>query len=295
MIVAEHIVVIGSRAQEWHLFPLGDLQFGAEGFREDLWKEVVRSVKSDPLALTIGMGDYTDLFRPTIQSRFRGATADDMSALEQLEDLHRSHIRDVAKKLSPVIAKGRCLGLLGGHHDMDYQMGGINSTQYLCNLLNVKYLGRSCLLRLRFKHVDSAVVATTTNLKIHAQHGAGNARFVSTDMGNLERNTAPYYNADVFLRGHSTKKGAIKMLEYDMDFSRPPRLMERDKLLVNTGGFMSGYPEGPRASYVERSNMAPASLGWVKVNIKLHNIDFHRRNKDSQRESRKIELSATVY
>lgn len=298
MMIVEHFIYDDS-AKTWNLYPFGDLQFGASGFREDLWNTFKNDVLKDRDALTVGCGDYTDLFRPTIQGRFEGALAGNKDAAIQLEDLHKDHMHKIIDKLKTVVRKDNCLGLLGGHHDMDYR-SGITSTQYLCENLGVKYLGRSAIILVKFRprsyFRNLGKHGTSKVLKIHAQHGSGGSSYVSSDLANLERKTMPYYNADIYLRGHSTKKSIAKTIEYDASEGSPPYLIEREKVLINTGGFMSGYEEGTGASYVEKQNMAPASLGWVKLAIKINDTTHNKRNlKTGHKQLKAFEFYPTMY
>ena len=47
-----------------HLYFLGDLHLGVNACAENKIKEAVRTIKDDPLALWIGMGDYADFVTP---------------------------------------------------------------------------------------------------------------------------------------------------------------------------------------------------------------------------------------
>src|SRR5258708_22515721 len=155
----------GSR---FNLMPFGDLQAGSAVFQLDKWGEYVQDVKASKNVITIGMGDYTDNFRPTIQGRLKIALGSD-DAGKTFDDMHRKHIKqEVYPLLKEVIANSTCLGLLGGHHDMTYN-NGTNSTQYLCDLLGIPYLGDGeALLRVNLK-----INTVCLSFDLYATHGQG--------------------------------------------------------------------------------------------------------------------------
>lgn len=284
--ITSHFTVKNGGCRTYRIRPFGDIQFGSKGFDNFLWERYVKEVVEDEDGFTIGMGDYTDLFRPTIRGRLRGIVCDDDDASENFDDLHRKHMEIVAKKLVPVVKAGRgCLGLVDGHHFYTYSDTRMTSTQYLCNMLQadtgkkVPYLGEmSAFIAMKFLHSKTG----NTNLVIHTQHGEGGAQYIGTDMAKLERRTAPSFQADLYLRGHSTKlyAGGHDIL---MPSPKGSGVIHRSVLLVNTGGFMRAY-DGLRASYVEKKMMPPARLGWATVHIKFV----------ANRGYRFFDLSATV-
>src|SRR3990167_996449 len=267
------------RAKTWTLYPFGDIQFGAPGFNNDLWKKYVNDVLSDPYALTMGVGDYSDHWRPTNQNKLDSAAVGDGDFKASIDEMHRAHMQKVFDKLAPVVKKGRCLGLLAGHHDYTY-ISGITATQELCEKLRVNFLGRMAFVRLVFRDLQ-----TSASIKIHAQHGDGGAGMIGSDIANLERKTAPYWDADLLLRGHSTKHWAACMAYYDMtsprDSREKPRLLMKDRWICNTGGFMNGYIDG-QDTYVSKKNMPPARLGYIKVHLKFSDHFHGTRGKYCQ-------------
>jgi hypothetical protein len=62
------------------IFFFGDLQTGAAGFEREVWEEFKREFKTTKNAHVIGVGDYSDFLRPTMQAKLYGALAHDDSA-----------------------------------------------------------------------------------------------------------------------------------------------------------------------------------------------------------------------
>lgn len=251
-----------------NLRPVCDFQWGAAGFDEDLFQQMYREAVADRHSLTIGLGDYVDSWRPTIRERFQNAMSGDVGAQEQLDNMHRDHMDKLIKKLhlKELFSAGYgCLGLLDGHHYLKY-LNGDTSTKYLCRVLGVPYLGEmSAFVRMSFssKNEKSKSIG---DLVIHAQHGEGGSQYIASDTAKIERKTIPNFEADIYLRGHSTKlySGGTDVLHITK--SEPPRLIAKPKVWLNAGGFMRGYLEG-ETTYVEKKMLAPAKLGYGVVHI----------------------------
>lgn len=250
--------------------PFGDLQKGTKGFREDLWEQWLQEAHRDKHAYFIGMGDYSDTFRPTIRKNISKVTKEDASAHQQLDYALEKGMQKFAEDLMPL--RDRIIGLHSGHHNWDL-LGGMNTDQYLCQLLKVKWLGfegwtRLSVERSRYHHPTVDIFST---------HGCGGAGFTGTDMTALERRIMPYRKAHIYLRGHSTKiySAPAPPLEYIRNMQGKMKIGRMPRVLCNTGGFMEGRIEG-ETSYVEEKNMPPVALGWITIDINFHrNPKYH--------------------
>lgn len=258
-----HRYDIAINSRRFRIRPFGDLQIGQHGFRKDLWQRWKADAIADKDSYVIGLGDYSDTFRPTIRARLNGVFADDPESGEQLDDMVAAQVQRLAVELTPL--KGRIIGLLEGHHFHRYARTGTTSTQHLCDLLKCKYLGELAMIQLAVKRAGS----DRDVIELFAAHGRGGSQFSHGDMANLERNIMPFWDADIYLRGHSTKVYTAPGSDlYQLHRKQNGELVIRKKhrILVNTGGFMDGYLEGS-SSYVERANMAPAALGWATIEV----------------------------
>src|SRR3990167_10467693 len=108
-------------------------------------------------------------------------------------------------------------------------------------------------------------------ISIFATHGCGGSSYSFSDLQNLERKIMPFWDCDIFLRGHSTKVYVVHGHPLNYIPKRNPNgkdiltIHKRNRLLVNTGGFMEGYTQG-NSSYVEYANIPPCALGWTVIN-----------------------------
>lgn len=246
----------------FNLMPFGDLQAGSAVFMKDKWEEYVQDVKKAFNVITVGMGDYTDNFRPTIQGRLKVALGSD-DAGKTFDDMHKKHIRqEVYPLLKEVIKNSVCIGLLGGHHDLTYN-NGTNSTQYLCDLLGVPYLGDGeALLRVHLK-----IGTTILPFTLYATHGQGNGSAVGSSILKIQK-MLPHMDVDVMLRGHSCDKFIFQEPQYYLSHSHPPKLLVRNRIIANTGSFSDGRTEG-ETTYVEKQNLIPKAIGYVQIHINV--------------------------
>jgi hypothetical protein len=248
------------------LFIFSDMQWGTEGFSEEMWNEFEGDFRSTKNAYAIGLGDYDDWVRWTVRRPMTDSTAGDGSVRKRLDKMVMTGVDELARKMS--FMKGRLVGLHSGHHEWDFATGA-NSTEILCQKLDATYLG--WLAYSVIKVGSCKPNAAAYSFKIFSTHGSGGAMFSSADLGNLEKKIAPYWIADLYLRGHSSKLEMIPMELNDVTVNGPePKLIKRTRWLVNCGGFMAGYVVG-EDSYVERNNMPPAAQGYAKCEIQLTN------------------------
>lgn len=250
------------------LMPFGDLQKGDEGFRQDLFDRWKRDAL-EKNAWIIGMGDYSNTFRPTINKKIQQVMNEDAEAHYELDTMVMKEMQELADELKPF--KSKIIGLLEGHHFFTLQTN-MTSTQYLCQLLRVPYLGFVACIQLVIRRNNG----TRHNVDIFATHGCGGASSQSLDLANLERKIMPYWDCDIFLRGHSTRVYGVPGAPLNYFISgqgknNDLKIMKKQRWLVNCGGFMDGYVKG-KSSYVEQKNLAPCALGYVS-------IEFHFASK----------------
>jgi hypothetical protein len=250
------------------LFVFGDMQFGTKEFDEDMWAEFENDFRSTKHAYAIGLGDYDDFVRWTVRKPLIEAMHGDDSVRARFDSMVMKGVDTLYEKMK--FMKGRIIGMHGGHHEWDFQ-SGVSSTQMLCQRLGSPYLAWTAYTLLKFETMNKK--SGTSALKIWSTHGAGGSMFSSGDLANLERKIAPYWIADLYLRGHSSKleMTPIELNDITVRSNGVPRLIKKTRWLVNVGGFMKGYGDG-EASYVERCNMPPACLGWAKVGIEFSTL-----------------------
>lgn len=285
LIIHHHLYVDFPKEKSFRIRPHSDTQIGNPDTDMALVRRMVKETAEDPLALSLGAGDIIDTDRPSARVLRTSAYAGRESELAQ-EDMKRMdwldhHIIPLWKPMVKSKNIKRGFGLLGeldGHHHEVYQ-NGMTSTEYLMRSLrddggHCKYLGEMmCYVVLHVHRVGQTKSEFT--ITIHLQHGAGGSQYISSDMTALERKTTPYFEADIFLRGHSTKKyGAMRPILYPSRSEDHPQLLEKTIVMANTGGYLRGYGPGAKANYVEAAGLAPVTLGHVVIHVKLCRDDL---------------------
>ncbi len=260
-----------SKGSKATLFVFGDMQLGAPTFKPDMFKAFKEDFLSTPNAYALGLGDYGDFLRPSMRNKITSQFYQDDDARIQLDDIVRDHIKKLGKELD--FMRGRIIGLNSGHHEWDFK-DGTNSTQMLCQMLSTVYLGWSSYMVLKISNKSKLKDGTdgaTVALKIYSTHGDGGSSYNSGDLAHLEKKIAPYWIADLYFRGHSSHGELAPLDLNDITVRGEPRLVRKTRWIVNCPGMMSGYGEG-LPSYVERKNLPPAALGYVKVELHYGNF-----------------------
>ena len=213
----------------------------------------------------LGMGDYHDFLSPSNRKYLRTAGLYD-TATELIEEWHREHLEGLKKILEPT--KGRWLGLLEGHHFYEYADGTTTDTD-LCKFLDAPFLGTCAMLVLTFVKGKARACCT-----LWAHHGTGGGSTPGAPFNTLNRLMGAFPQVDIFLMGHTTKQGHVPMDALEV-WGEPPKLRDRTRSLVLTGGFMRGYQQGSKlgktgraqGSYVEKAMMVPTALGGPLIYV----------------------------
>jgi hypothetical protein len=250
------------------IMPVGDIQWSGE--KGDtvlgmLQRHIEWGVERG--AWFLGMGDYIDFASPSNRQRLTSAALYD-SALDVIGDKAHELTSEIFNRaLKP--SKGRWLGLLEGHHF--YQLkDGTTTDMRLCEMLDAPFLGTSAFVRLRFGRRNSN---STGNVSIYCHHGTGQGQRAGSPLNKLDT-MAAYFDADIILMGHVTKKVGAPLDRISCVWAKNgPRLIHKTVLIAATGGFSRSYQlnrlDGsvPRGNYVEQKMMVPAALGGIVVRV----------------------------
>lgn len=255
--------------KELVLMPVGDIQF--TGTRHDT-ADVDRLKRHiewgmEHQAWFLGMGDYIDFASPSNRQRIKAAALYDTA-----EDVIEETARRISDELYDKALRGsekRWLGLLEGHHFTQLR-DGTTTDQYLASKLKTRFLGTCAYIRLVF----SANKTRRGNVLIWCHHGVGSGR-IGAPLNKLEL-LPTYWDADIYLMGHQSKKVAAPLDRiYPVFHGRgEPHLIHRTTIIAGTGGFSKAYLPGhtqgntPRGGYVEKAMMNPVALGGIVIRIR---------------------------
>ena len=259
--------------EEVQVMPIGDVQLGARGTDIDRLKKQIawaneQTANGGPPVYFVGMGDYVDVMSPSNREAWRSA---------RLYDSVRTAMEEKATELEEEFLKlvagteGRWLGLLHGHHYFEHDDGTTSDTR-IAQRLKAPYLGSCAFVSLSFK--SEPPLARTLRCVLWVHHGAGSGLTPQAPLNRLVT-VMQYFEADVYLIGHQTKRPVVPVPRIYMSDKPPYRLIARKKILAGTGGFTKGYEAGSKdgrgnahGSYVEQGMMSPVSLGSVLIKIR---------------------------
>jgi len=264
------------------IFLFGDLQMGANGFRDDLWQNMKKRFLHNPNSFALGLGDYSDFARMTDRDALQSVLNRNQSLRQQQDDMVMDKVIKISEMLS--FMKGRILGLHLGHHDWEFISGG-NMTTRLCEILKCAYMGFEAMWILKLNHGKPTSKNHSNNLKIYSTHGSANGRNQTAPMNQLAANIVPYWpNCAMYITAHACRGGSLPIPHNDLiDSAEAPIPVKSTRYIIQNSGFMEGRPID-EDSYVGRKNMPDVSLGWTEIDIirhttgngrNLHQIDLH--------------------
>ncbi|HYE89543.1 MAG TPA: hypothetical protein VEA38_00930 [Terriglobales bacterium] len=266
-------------SKPFYLSFLGDIQWSGKGgptAKDTLKRHIDRCVELG--AWYVGMGDYIDFMSPSNRQRMRAAALYDTA-----EDVIDEKAMDLVHEVFDLFlrpTKGRWIGLLEGHHFSQLKSGD-TTDQRLAEMLGARFLGTSAYINLQF-----CIGTGKYPVALWVHHGCGGGMTDGAPLTRLDRIAARFEGADVFAMGHTTKSPSTRIPKPYPNWHAPggPKLVHRDALLVNTGGFSKSYVEGsmngrtPRGGYAEQRMLPPSSVGAPILEIRPHIEDRQTNN-----------------
>jgi hypothetical protein len=271
--------------EETLVMPIGDVQVGAQGVEKDRLRRHLEWGMEHG-AYFLGMGDYVDPMSPSNRDAWRSIKRYD-SVTRAMQDKAEEHVDEFLQITRGT--EGRWLGLLHGHHYFDFEDGTTSDTR-ICQALEAPFLGTCAAIILRFQRGK-----TSLRCVIWAHHGWGGGKRQSGPINNLE-DVAGWFEADVYLMGHQTKKPAVPKPRIYVSDRPPYRLVAKKKILAGTGGFYQGYLVGsklnglPHGTYIEEAGLPPVSLGGVVVRIR----PVHSNSRNPAGRGDRLDLNCEV-
>jgi len=197
------------------------------------------------------MGDYLECIANPLDPRYDPAVND---------NLIDNHMEVIRKALEPI--KDKILCLLTGNHEYRLHSNGYGDpAKRLSRELEIPYAGFSCVIKIK-------VMPKTheRSLLIYAHHGWSAGRKTGNCINNVE-NLAQYWDADVYLVGHSHKLWATRQVKIGWGG-------ERKVIFGNTGTFLETC-SWQTTGYGERAGFPPQKLGVLKLKYYPQTADIH--------------------
>jgi len=269
-----------AKAGTYHFYPLSCIHWPVG--RKGLLERWVKTVKEDPNAVALLMGDVLDLARTRFRNHVRGYTAD-RNSQEGFDDYSSQLVEEVGNILMPV--REKLIGnICGNHYWEDVQ--GVNSEQRIADFLDIPYLGPFGVARIDF------VTATTANksgskargnvtIVAHHKSSSGVASTVGSEANRLEK-FGKKWDANIICLGHTHRAAVFENdAVWGISTKGSPTPFLKPKLLMACGTLMDGINlEGEIAKknrhlphYAEEAGLTPMVAGWPVANITIKRND----------------------
>ena len=264
--IHRYIIPFKKHNEPIYLIPFGDVHRFAPLCHVNKWKEFLEQSKNRENIYFIGMGDYDDIASSSERDVLRSSALHETTKYS-LNEYYKKRTEQFVNEIG--FMKDRLIGMIEGNHHVELE-SGITSTQYMCELLGVKYLGVNSFIRIVFKHIGNdgkkKVNFKTRSLDLWAHHGTGAARKAGNSINKVQEmiNTA---EADIFLMGHDHHKSASVMNRMCLTEGKSAfHLINKKVLLARTGTFLMGYKPGEQ-SYVAKAGYSPSDIGVVEIKL----------------------------
>jgi hypothetical protein len=252
------------RADEWRLYPLGDVHLGNAAADEGMFRSVVQAIANDDRALWVGLGDYADFINRS-DPRFAPESLPrwvKMSHLADLAGAQRDRFLDIIEPIA-----GKCLGLVEGNHERSitkYYERNI----YLEIAAGVKQragwsqdkplaFGYSGWLILTFHRTQTKGAVTTIKINLH--HGFVGGKLAGAKALNMQR-WLWTHEADLVIFGHSHNTA---MQAEAVESVRGNSIVHTSRKGMYAGTFMDGA-----ARYAEERGYFPLPIMQPHVILK---------------------------
>ena len=237
-----------------------------------MWKRCLTSIESTDTALVFGLGDYLDWTRTTHRLPMLSVWGEDDKARQTMDEMVMEQLVypfvDTIRKVCPSF-KDKCVGLVEGNHHGTLLSkrfaNGRTTTEEICQLLGVRYLGLSAWVRVTgYRSMGSKKPGTALNLNVLLNHSVSSSGKLATSLAAAQRKLEGWRNVDVFLSANDHQLGHVLRQELSCTQRSLPRPMECQQVIGKVGSFQKGYQEGSSSTnYVEKKLLHPGQLGWL--------------------------------
>jgi len=215
----------------------------------------------------LGMGDYSDFASISEQYVFTNPKTHEQTIEDTLDRVAMENTDNLMKEMN-FINKKNCIGMMEGNHYWTLSKPKVTTTQYMCQALDVPYLGLMCVIRLIFKHKKDK--SNSMAIVIVAHHGRGGGRTLGVSVNHVSDLKNIFPDGDIYVMGDDHKKWtySTSRLTLSKNYDRYGRPIVRNKktILCRSGGFLRGYVPG-KQSYIAQKALPPTDIGAAKINI----------------------------
>lgn len=251
----EKKIVYPSRSDTIRLVVFSDIHLGNRHCDEKLLKKTIESVKDDPRAYWLDMGDGCEW----INRRDPRFDPDELPVwlLGELKDLARAQRKKRVSLFRPI--GDRCLAMVEGNHERDIlhhaERDVYTTVAEGIGAENV-CLGPSGFLRIIFERAKSHSCWTLT---LFLTHGWWGGRLMGAGALNLER-IAGWVDADVILAGHDHRRRVFSLQK--LAPRKNCEVETKTVYCVSCGSYLH------QPAYAQAKGFRPTEVGSVELLIR---------------------------
>ncbi len=243
------------RSDVFKVYPIGDEHIGTKHCHLMALQKKIKEIRDTPNTFWIGMGDKCEFITP-------GDPRWDIDVIDT--DIY--HPDNIAEDQSQTwldlysCIKHKCLGLLeGNHEDSIRKHFHVDVQKNICKRLGVDNLGSSCFIKFQFKRGTTPKNSHYQNYIGAFTHGAG---CPVTDGAKINRlaSLMNSFEADMVATGHHHDIKTLTKAYLTLQI-KTLEIQQKVKVGAITGCWFKTYSQGVRASYSERKNYPPTTIG----------------------------------
>lgn len=245
------------QGKEVHLYPLVCWHLGAKQSDAKFIGRVIETIKADPLARWIYMGDAGEC---NIKESKGDLYSQTMNPGDQLEA--------AIGLLEPIQEKG-LFGISGNHGHRIYRATGVDWDKTLCERVGVPYCGTSCLFDLGFSLGSKKDRRWRATVSVYVHHGVSGS---TTVQGKVAAGKKPevFVQSDVILTAHSHACGPLPCpRHYAYTSPANPGIK-----WGTTYSFLCGSGYDSRTGYAETKLYPPIMPEHLVVAVKVNNRTY---------------------
>lgn len=243
-------IIYYKRGDIFRLHNLGDIHYAIKHCAEAKIKAKVGEVKSDPLSLWLGMGDYAEFIYPSDPRWDNKVIVDEVNKDNIAED----ETKWVVNLFEPIVEQG--VGLLeGNHEDAIRRHLHVDVQKNISDRLGLPNLGYSAFVRFIFRRENSSESHVVVGF---FTHGSGYAITKGAKLNKLQR-VMDMFEADIY--GVAHMHDIITDTKPYLKIDNQLRIKQLEKVGAVTGSWFKTYAQGVGASYGEKKTYPPTTLG----------------------------------
>lgn len=256
--------------ERFTLVLFSDVHYGVKACDTDRFKWMIKKTSALENPYYLGVGDYQDFASYSTNKKLAEGQLHETED-EWIDTQMAKQTRELAEIMAPM--KGRIWGLIGGNHQYRMQNGKMTD-EYLCELLDTKYLGWLSVIKVLFP----SCAGVDQMLSVFACHGKQGGKLLGTSLNAVVDMAQIIPNADIYVQGHDHQRMAVPksvMMIKTVNNENKFKLQQRRQYFCRSGSFQKSYAVNT-SGFAQARLMKPSDLGSIYLNISTHrNYDPH--------------------